>query len=479
MQEYVQIVERLEPASRTPLDKQSSRKSMIVDTQGIRKQGTLYKQRDLMKGWRPRHFVLENNLLSYYLEADDPSPRLTLDLSGCSVSTTKSVSVDGIEYFPFVITHPKTGKSYYLSCDSKLETDMWVAKLLEAANFVVPNPSTKEGGAAESENSPVKSPAVMGSVRLMSNVEHANETRSYIPEDLLPKIEQKAQYFLDMLSPEATGWEPLFEKNGLVAKKKPSGNLICVKGELQVAFNLLDVWALVTDGSRQCELDPQRNLHERIKDYSNHTFVDYIRFKGVWPTSPRDFVSMAHWRMLNDGSVILFTFAEKYDDLRPVFDGLVRGEITVGGYWLQPNAQGTKISYLIHSDLKGSLGSTVVNFVSTSQPAILSTVNKTLNNDKKKGKTMRPIDQKTTYADLVSTISGNVHYAEDQASEKVSGAGGNKSGAAGTGAVSASASVPVQRRATLLKNAAKAQKINLTSLLILFMPGLLYYVVDR
>jgi hypothetical protein len=343
IQEYIQIVERLEPAVRAPLDKQASRKQSIA-VDGLRKQGTLYKQRDLMKGWRPRHFVLQDNLLSYYIEQDDASPRNTLDLSGCSVSTLKSVNVDGVDYYPFVITHPKTSKSYYLSSDSKLEADIWVAKLLEAANAVMSPTPGKEG---DSEAAKLPSFIAGSNTQLMQNVEHSNETRAYIPEDLLPKIEQKAQYLLDMIAADAPGWELMFEKNGLVAKKKPSGNIICVKGELQMPFNLTDVWTLALDGSRQCELDPQRNVHERIKEYSNHTWVDYLKFKGIWPTSPRDFVNVTHWRLLSDGSVIVFSFAERYDDLRPPYDGLVRGELGIAGYRFIPNAQGTKVQYLI------------------------------------------------------------------------------------------------------------------------------------
>jgi activator of HSP90 ATPase len=122
--------------------------------------------------------------------------------------------------------------------------------------------------------------------------------------------------------------------------------------------------------------------------------------------------------------------------------------------------------------LKGTLGSTVINFVSTAQPSILSTMLKVMNNDKKKGKNTRALEQKTTYAELVTTASHS-QYTEPGTTSS-GGSGSSSSGSSGSGS-----SVPVTRRATLLKNAAKNEKINIIALLILFMPALLYYVVDK
>jgi hypothetical protein len=141
MQEYTNIVDSLEPNARagtaavagaaagasassgaTSGQKPSASANQVdVSPASMRKQGTLFKQRDLFKGWRPRHFVLQDNFLHYYLEPDDAVPRNTLDLTGCSVTTTKSVFVDGVEYFPFIITHPKSKAPYHLSSDSKLD----------------------------------------------------------------------------------------------------------------------------------------------------------------------------------------------------------------------------------------------------------------------------------------------------------------------------------------------------------------------
>lgn len=368
MQEYVTIVDRLEPHVRNTDAKM--RKSIISESApptGVRKAGTLFKQRDVFKGWRPRHFVLQDNFLHYYLEADDPAPRNTLDLSGCSVTNSKSVVLDGVEYFPFAISHPKSKTPYHLSSDSKLDADTWVAMLIEAANTPPPTPAmtfaspTKEipvsvtavssgGVVISSSESSSKRPAIDSTNEthqpyFYGNTAHGPETRAYIPPEFLPKIEKQVQVLLDKLSPDAQGWEPMFEKDGLVAKKCP-GSIMRVKAEITLPYCLYDVFSVVLDGKRQTQLDPQRLIHEKFKEFSNHTWADYIRFKGVWPTSPRDMVNIAHWRLLNDGRVVVIAIAEKFDE-RPAVEGHVRAETVLGGFVFTPQSDGTKISYLV------------------------------------------------------------------------------------------------------------------------------------
>lgn len=75
---------------------------------------------------------------------------------------------------------------------------------------------------------------------------------------------------------------------------------------------------------------------------------------------------------------------------------------------------------------------------------------------------------KLLFIDLVTSVGSNVAAAESAAP------GAPKAAAA----ASSTSSVPLTKRASLLKNAARLKKINLTALFILLMPALLYYVVD-
>ena len=71
----------------------------------VLKAGICYKQRDVFKGWRPRHFVLVDYFLQYYIEADDAMPRNTLDLTGIVL----------IMIYYLLYIHPLSGTYYAYS----------------------------------------------------------------------------------------------------------------------------------------------------------------------------------------------------------------------------------------------------------------------------------------------------------------------------------------------------------------------------
>ena len=110
-----------------------SKPASISQSAAVTFEGILYKQRDVFKGWRPRHFALQDVFLHYYLEKDDLNPRKSLDLTGCSVDIIKTHKVDDTEYFPFIVSHPKSAKMYNLAALSKKDADDWVAAISKAA----------------------------------------------------------------------------------------------------------------------------------------------------------------------------------------------------------------------------------------------------------------------------------------------------------------------------------------------------------
>lgn len=497
MQEYISLVEKLEPTVRGSVAPSSDkRKSVIADPGGLKKQGTLFKQRDVFKGWRPRQFILQDNLLHYYLEPDDPAPRNTLDLTGCSITTSKPVSVDGVEYFPFTISHPKSSKPYHLATDSKLESDIWVSKLLEAASLNQNSATEEECTDTSTSASTVGNSSDANRFStynvdnpesyLFPNTSHAPETRMYIPKDLLGKIEKNIESFFELISPESPGWESFFDKNGVTGKKR-FGNLIFVKAETVMPYCIYDVFSVIADINRQKEIDPQRLIHEKIKEYSNHTWVEYLRFKGVWPTSPRDFVNITHWRLLNDNRIIIFGFSEKFDDLKPPVDGHIRADMITAGYVLTPVSGGTKVQYLVKTDLKGTLPVSVVNFASNNQPSILVTIRKIMDTDNKsKNLFLNDPNKATDYGELVTLIANSpgIQEAEDLSSKskpsQTSQPSANISAAVSqTSSSSSNSKIPPQKRATLLKFFSRTPRINFITLLMLFLPTLLYYVVDN
>lgn len=80
--------------------------------------------------------MLQDKLLQYYLNEEDPVARGQLLLDGCRVQPlrdgqTYSVKRDGesVPLFPFSITHPDSSQAYHLATTSEQETDEWMRAL--------------------------------------------------------------------------------------------------------------------------------------------------------------------------------------------------------------------------------------------------------------------------------------------------------------------------------------------------------------
>lgn len=409
MLEYVSLIDRLDTGN-VPSVKEVSfekpntvRRSSLKPGQILMKQGTLYKQRDVFKGWRPRHFVLIDNTLTYFIEGEEGTPKGTLALSGCTCVAATPTMSDGVEYFPFVLTHPGNSKPYHLSAISKADADDWIAKINLAAKAPeVPAGSAKQGNNRRATytnvaNSPDSIPIAPGadvqqssapsSVPFKSNPSTASSAASpandsaegagkegedggeggaaaptgnailkpdavmkNIPPHLTEILEKKISEMFDAISPGAPGWEIFMDKDGVKGLKRPgSGDLSAIRADALMPYNILDVFQCVTSVECLMIMDPMRKQQDKLKILSNHSWIEYFRFREVWPISARDFVDLSHWRLLADGTVVILSFSSKFDDLKPPVSGLVRGETSVAGYILKPakSSGGTEVHFLV------------------------------------------------------------------------------------------------------------------------------------
>ncbi len=93
-------------------------------------------------------------------------------------------------------------------------------------------------------------------------------------------------------------------------------------------------------------------------------------------------VCLYHWRLLSDGRVVVLSFSEKFDDLCPPEEGVVRAELILGGFVLSPTRgksdSETLVQYVSQSDLKGSLPASMLNLLSSTQPLIVCNLQKAL-----------------------------------------------------------------------------------------------------
>jgi START domain len=99
-------------------------------------------------------------------------------------------------------------------------------------------------------------------------------------------------------------------------------------------------------------------------------------YKGIWPTSPRDFIMCSSSRELPDGSILMSTISPP-SGMYPDNDGYVRAHINISGMLLKPIDKkfggGCAITMIGHSDLKGNLPSSILNMLSVGMPTKVMT----------------------------------------------------------------------------------------------------------
>ena len=215
-------------ATTTTLSPQKSNRTASSHSAAVTFEGILYKQRDVFKGWRPRHFKLQDVFLHYYLEKDDINPRKSMELTGCSVDIIKPTKVGDVEYFPLIISHPKSTKAYNLATLAKADCDAWVDAISQAASrpAVLVNeaesptvrvlPRRPHASTAKDEDSEV---TTNSNDTNKGSLVNAQATLQDIPAKYAIKMESAVETLLT-LTKTTEGWDQLFEKKGLYGYRK-------------------------------------------------------------------------------------------------------------------------------------------------------------------------------------------------------------------------------------------------------------------
>jgi hypothetical protein len=454
----------------------------------------LFKQRDIFKGWRPRHFVLQDDFLHYYLSNKDIVPKKSLQISGCTVTVVKSTKMGDVEYFPFVVSHRSSTKTYNLASTSKEESDKWVEAITAAskmqASSLVSTPSSSERILSRrpvtvvTADSDDDSPS--GGMRKPVNAE---KTVVGIPAKYANKVETAVETLLDAISSEAEGWEPLFEKNNVKAFRRP-GNIVAVRGDSFIPYPTLNVFSTIEDPSKQKELDSLVHSYTVLKACSSHTTIEHVKHKQVWPAQVRDFVNISHWRLLKNGSIAIVVFSEKFDELCPVEQGVVRAELVLAGYVLTPASKGTNVSIVVQTDLKGALPTSLVDHVSSTQPLILANLRAVLDNDVAAGKLAIGKFKSPTYEELLfvaDTLSAERKgLAQEMANIETHNSLETEAPDSGLAAEGGKAQKLKSKLSDAVQNAtdpnirrSRVAKLTLGRMCVLFMPVMMYIAVPE
>jgi hypothetical protein len=229
----------------------------------------------------------------------------------------------------------------------------------------------------------------------------------------LPEFENVAEIAVDMIK-MFLGHIPDTRDMGLQWERKLDNKTVTVDGS---PVNGSD-WAAIkgTTIARRADMEDIIALlsnDDRTKEYDNmfdkYTFlcegtdkepyfkVRLVQMSGIWPTAPREFIVLSVRKDEGNGTVYMCSRSPTHHDIEPQSKGYVRGQVQISGYCLQsykaftdanrPAGMGVddvQITLCAHTELGGTLPSSVVNRLSTGAPVnILTAITSVVNNKKK------------------------------------------------------------------------------------------------
>ena len=161
-----------------------------------------------------------------------------------------------------------------------------------------------------------------------------------------------------------------------------------IKAVTVVKATLKNLLNLLLADARMGEYDEMFDRHEPIH-VSSCANLRRVMYKGVWPTTPRDFIICTTHEVQPDGSVLIATISAP-DSLSPMNKDYVRGNVQISGYHIQPystehsvsldgikpiSSGECKVTLVAHTELGGSLPASIINCLSTNAPVkILSQI---------------------------------------------------------------------------------------------------------
>ena len=107
---------------------------------------------------------------------------------------------------------------------------------------------------------------------------------------------------------------------------------------------------------------------------AEHLGFFYQRYKGVWPVADRDFVCLGH--SVKEGDKV-YMGSKSYPFPCPEAEGVVRGELIVGGYILEKvDRNRTKLTFVTDADFKGDIPMLIQNQVTSKQGSAAALIEK-------------------------------------------------------------------------------------------------------
>ena len=189
-------------------------------------------------------------------------------------------------------------------------------------------------------------------------------------QDALDNVEtarDKVKYAFDLSSGEGWDEEKLTDEAKLWSKMTEGSSLKIYKRTMEVEASLSNAvtWFKNIENLKKVnETVSEAKTLETITDDCWYTYSEYM---GNFLVSNRDVSAFHHRMSLTDGSVIIVSFSCEHPD-SPTKEGVVRSDVEVYCYhFSEVSPTKTLITHIGRSDVKGSIPTTFVNWLSTLQ----------------------------------------------------------------------------------------------------------------
>lgn len=345
-----------------------------------RKSGHLYKKTGLARSWKSRYFSLEGSVLYYFKREGDTVPKGIVVLTGCKIMATRDK-----KYYSFRISHPKTSKVYDLAATLHGRMEDWMEALRNAAHAQQLQQQTR----SHSDSIAIleQTPAMSVSSFNVDEIDFqtiATDGDAEVADDYKDELESLMAEFVAQARDDAEGWKLQSEQRDCKVYVRSASRMGSCKSVGFINHHPYLVLKLLLDISRRESFDPQLLTTRRAFVYDDHTFIDQLTYKPVFPASARDFVHVTHWRVLQDGSILLIATSVKRDDICPPREPqVVRARTVMGGYLLTPNPEytGAHVRYIVKADVKGGIPTALQTKVFIKQAFVTDGLRRALEDD--------------------------------------------------------------------------------------------------
>lgn len=359
------------------------------------------KRSQNQSSWSIHYFIVVAAHLQYFLSVDDDEPYRVIPLERAKVLVPAMPrhSLNEISSYPFEILtsgsfeSPAECESLYLCARTAVDRDQWIEHL---RGIVRENRISEADTSSNVSDSPTKDTRnkEFSSLSQQNKQSSTSSTDSNIEATVIvePDVIQASQVYrgletsvVDRLNSAASmllqsrgsvsnsnDWRLLFERSGLrcYRSRGTSKGVVSIRGDVFFPFSIPEIFKALLDRQLRAQIQPDIDAYPPIKWLSHHTGVEYMRYKPIWPTKPRDYCNLLHWRLLDNGILLFFAISEPSAHY-PVDANLIRGHLHVGGYVMESVPGGTQISLTVQVDVGGHIPKALANIVVAERPRLL------------------------------------------------------------------------------------------------------------